>query len=59
MELVAGGVVMMNESRTGNRLRGFNAGMALLHSFYCWGQLAVVVGTTLLLGDSRSGTCLV
>ena len=26
------------------------SGMALLHSFYCWGQLAVVVGTTLLLG---------
>lgn len=25
------------------------AGMALLHSFYCWGQLAVVVGTTALL----------
>jgi fucose permease len=23
--------------------------MALLHSFYCWGQLAVVVGTTALL----------
>lgn len=26
------------------------SGMALLHSFYCWGQLAVVVVTTLLLG---------
>ncbi len=26
------------------------SGMALLHSFYCWGQLAVVVGTTTLLG---------
>lgn len=25
------------------------SGMALLHSFYCWGQLAVVVGTTVLL----------
>ncbi|HMR48743.1 MAG TPA: MFS transporter [Arachnia sp.] len=25
------------------------SGMALLHSFYCWGQLAVVVGTTALL----------
>lgn len=25
------------------------SGMALLHSFYCWGQLAVVAGTTLLL----------
>lgn len=25
------------------------SGMAFLHSFYCWGQLAVVVGTTLLL----------
>lgn len=25
------------------------AGMALLHSFYCWGQLGVVVGTTALL----------
>lgn len=26
------------------------SGMALLHSFYCWGQLAVVVGSTVLLG---------
>lgn len=26
------------------------AGMALLHSFYCWGQVAVVVGTTIVLG---------
>ena len=26
------------------------AGMALLHSFYCWGQLLVVVVTTLLVG---------
>lgn len=26
------------------------SGMAFLHSFYCWGQLAVVVGTTVLLG---------
>jgi MFS family permease len=26
------------------------AGMALLHSFYCWGQVGVVVGTTVLLG---------
>lgn len=25
------------------------AGMALLHSFYCWGQMAVVLGTTGLL----------
>jgi fucose permease len=25
------------------------AAMSLLHSFYCWGQVAVVVGTTLLL----------
>ena len=25
-------------------------GMALLHSFYCWGQVAVVVGTTVVLG---------
>src|SRR5450756_2746025 len=24
--------------------------MALLHSFYCWGQVAVVVGTTVVLG---------
>jgi len=31
------------------------AGMALLHSFYCWGQLAVVVGTTLLLGVLGQG----
>jgi len=26
------------------------SGMAMLHSFYCWGQLLVVVGTTVLLG---------
>ena len=26
------------------------SGMALLHSFSCWGQVAVVVGTTLVLG---------
>ncbi len=26
------------------------SGMALLHSFYCWGQLATVVGTTVLVG---------
>lgn len=26
------------------------SGMALLHSFYCWGQVAVVVGTTIVLG---------
>ena len=26
-----------------------SAGMSLLHSFYCWGQLAVVLVTTLLL----------
>ena len=25
------------------------SGMALLHSFYCWGQVAVVIGTTALL----------
>jgi fucose permease len=31
------------------------AGMALLHSFYCWGQVAVVVGTTLLLGVLGQG----
>ncbi|MFC4058495.1 MFS transporter [Planomonospora corallina] len=34
---------------------GRAAAMSLLHSFYCWGQVAVVVGTTLLLaaiGDS-------
>jgi fucose permease len=30
--------------------RGREARMSLLHSFYCWGQAAVVVGTTLLLG---------
>ncbi|MDO4243100.1 MAG: MFS transporter [Actinomyces sp.] len=29
--------------------RSKEAGMALLHSFYCWGQLAVVLGTTGLL----------
>ena len=26
------------------------SGMALLHSCYCWGQVAVVVGTTIVLG---------
>jgi fucose permease len=31
------------------------AGMALLHSFYCWGQLAVVVGTTALLAVLGEG----
>lgn len=30
--------------------RSKEAGMALLHSFYCWGQLGVVVGATVLLG---------
>ncbi|WP_306468496.1 MULTISPECIES: sugar MFS transporter, partial [unclassified Actinomyces] len=29
--------------------RSKESGMALLHSFYCWGQLAVVLGTTALL----------
>lgn len=29
--------------------RGKAARMSLLHSFYCWGQVAVVAGTTLLL----------
>ncbi|MEA4943578.1 MAG: MFS transporter [Propionicimonas sp.] len=29
--------------------------MALLHSFYCWGQLAVVVVTTVLLGVFGQG----
>jgi len=29
--------------------------MALLHSFYCWGQLAVVVGTTALLAVIGQG----
>jgi fucose permease len=28
---------------------GKAAAMSLLHSFYCWGQVAVVLGTTLLL----------
>jgi fucose permease len=27
------------------------AAMALLHSFYCWGQVAVVAGTTLILAQ--------
>jgi fucose permease len=30
---------------------GKAAAMSLLHSFYCWGQVAVVLGTTLLLGQ--------
>lgn len=29
--------------------QGKAAAMSLLHSFYCWGQVAVVIGTTLLL----------
>ena len=34
--------------------RSKESGMALLHSFYCWGQLAVVLGSTALL--TRLGT---
>lgn len=34
--------------------RSKESGMALLHSFYCWGQLAVVLGSTALL--ARLGT---
>jgi fucose permease len=30
---------------------GKAAAMSLLHSFYCWGQVGVVVGTTLLLAQ--------
>ena len=30
--------------------KGKAARMSLLHSFYCWGQVSVVAGTTLLLG---------
>jgi fucose permease len=30
---------------------GKAAAMSLLHSFYCWGQVTVVLGTTLLLGQ--------
>jgi fucose permease len=30
---------------------GKAAAMSLLHSFYCWGQVAVVLGTTLLLAQ--------
>ena len=30
---------------------GKAAAMSLLHSFYCWGQVAVVRGTTLLLAQ--------
>ena len=32
-------------------LAGKAAAMSLLHSFYCWGQVAVVLGTTLLLAQ--------
>lgn len=32
------------------------SGMALLHSFYCWGQLATVVGTTVLIGALGDGS---
>lgn len=31
------------------------ARMSLLHSFYCWGQVLVVIGTTLLLGVTGHG----
>ena len=34
---------------------GKAAAMSLLHSFYCWGQVAVVLGTTLLLGQIGKG----
>lgn len=34
---------------------GKAAAMSLLHSFYCWGQVIVVVGTTLLLGVTGPG----
>jgi hypothetical protein len=30
---------------------GKAAAMSLLHSFYCWGQVAVVLGTTLLVAN--------
>jgi MFS family permease len=33
---------------------GKAAAMSLLHSFYCWGQVGVVLGTTLLLGADRT-----
>lgn len=35
--------------------RSREAGMALLHSFYCWGQLGVVVVSTSLLGALGPG----
>lgn len=46
MELAAEGVVTMNESRTGNRLRGFNAGMAVLHAAQGAAILALSNGVT-------------
>jgi len=35
---------------------GKAAGMALLHSFYCWGQLATVVVSTVLIGLVGAGS---
>jgi fucose permease len=35
--------------------QGKAAAMSLLHSFYCWGQVAVVLGTTLLLARLGHG----
>ena len=40
--------------------RSKESGMALLHSFYCWGQLSVVVASTALLtvlGMAPGGCC--
>ena len=52
MELAAEGVVTMNESRTGNRLRGFNAGMALLHAAQGAVILALSNGVTVPIQTS-------
>lgn len=50
---VGGGLLEVLVSPLVEALPGPQAGkaaaMSLLHSFYCWGQVAVVLGTTLLL----------
>lgn len=47
LEVLVSPVVEALPSRQENKA----AAMSLLHSFYCWGQVAVVLGTTLLLAQ--------
>ena len=52
MELAAEGVVTMNESRTGNRLRWFNAAMAVVHTAQGAAILALSNGVTVPIQTS-------